>query len=98
MCAAAWRPPPRRTSRVATPISPPRSRVSCSAEAPGPPWLTSMRRRWRMAKPETTVAELFHVRGRFHRSVQLERDFQDPHALDGYIVTEAMAQAFRRIA
>jgi len=32
------------------------------------------------------------------RSAQLERDFFDPEALDNYIVTPAMAEAFQRIA
>lgn len=50
-----------------------------------------------MPKP-ATIASLFHVPGRFVRSVQLERDFADPAALDDYIATPAIAQAFARIA
>lgn len=44
------------------------------------------------------ISSLFHVPKRFLRSAQLERDFYDPHALDGYIVTPAMTEAFQRIA
>lgn len=50
--------------------------------------------------PETAVdiADLFHIRGRFLRSVHLERDFGDPAALDGYVITEHAAAHLRRIA
>lgn len=51
-----------------------------------------------MPKISADIASLFHVPKRFQRSVQLERDFYDPHALDGYIVTPAMTAAFQRIA
>jgi hypothetical protein len=44
------------------------------------------------------IADLFDVSSRFTRSVQLERDYDDPHALDQYIVTPTMAAAFQRIA
>jgi hypothetical protein len=44
------------------------------------------------------IRDLFHTPDRFLRSAQLERDFYDPRALSGYIVTEATAQEFRRIA
>lgn len=50
-----------------------------------------------MPKSPATIASLFHVPGRFVRSVQLERDFIDPAALDDYIATPAIAQAFARI-
>jgi len=50
-----------------------------------------------MPKSPATIASLFHVPGRFVRSVQLERDFLDPAALDDYIATPAIAQAFARI-
>jgi hypothetical protein len=43
------------------------------------------------------IASLFRVPTRFLRSVQLERDFHDKAALDHYIVTPPMAEAFRRI-
>lgn len=45
----------------------------------------------------TTIQSLFHVPSRFMRSVQLERDFFDTAALDNYIVTPTMAEAFERI-
>ncbi len=50
--------------------------------------------------PETAIdiADLFHIRGRFLRSVHLERDFRDPAALDGYVITEHAAAHLRRIA
>ena len=51
-----------------------------------------------MTRSAAAIRDLFHVPERFLRSVQLERDFHDPHALAGYIVTPAMAAAFRRIA
>lgn len=44
------------------------------------------------------IRDLFHTPDRFLRSAQLERDFYDPKALNGYIVTEATAQEFQRIA
>lgn len=44
------------------------------------------------------IADLFDIPSRFMRSVQLERDFDDPDALDNYIVTPAMAAAFQRVA
>lgn len=50
-----------------------------------------------MPKPATAIGEHFQVPERFVRSVQLERDFQDSGALDEYIVTPAMAEAFMRI-
>ncbi|ABQ71436.1 hypothetical protein Swit_5328 (plasmid) [Rhizorhabdus wittichii RW1] len=50
-----------------------------------------------MPKSPVAIASLFHVPGRFVRSVQLERDFADPAALDDYIATPAIAQAFARI-
>lgn len=46
---------------------------------------------------ERRIAELFNVPGRFMRSVHLERDFTDPHALDGYILTESVQQALERV-
>ncbi|TQI65217.1 hypothetical protein FHT98_5084 [Bosea sp. AK1] len=45
-----------------------------------------------------TIESLFDVPTRFMRSVQLERDFDDPQALENYIVTPAMAAAFQRVA
>jgi hypothetical protein len=50
-----------------------------------------------MPKAARTISSLFEIPNRFVRSVQLERDFQDPAALDDYIVTPAMAEAFTRL-
>ncbi|RWC99751.1 MAG: hypothetical protein EOS58_31760 [Mesorhizobium sp.] len=43
------------------------------------------------------LSELYNVPSRFLRSVQLERDFNDPSALEHYVVTPAMASASTRI-
>lgn len=51
----------------------------------------------RKASP-AIIATLFDIPNRFLRSAQLERDFDDPSALDHYIVTPAMAAAFQRLA
>lgn len=50
-----------------------------------------------MAKPTSTIAGFFDVPTRFMRSVQLERDISDPTALDNYIVTTHVSEAFARI-
>ncbi len=51
-----------------------------------------------MRVSEPTIASLFRVPGRFLRSVQLERDFQDAEALDQYVPTPAISEAFARVA
>lgn len=51
-----------------------------------------------MHRADTTIADLFRVPGRFMRSVQLERDFHDLEAMDQYVLTPAMAEAFARVA
>ncbi|WP_313195993.1 ATP-binding protein [Shinella zoogloeoides] len=43
------------------------------------------------------IADLISVPGRFLRSVQLEKDFRDRAALEGYIVTPPMVEALLRI-
>lgn len=43
------------------------------------------------------IADIFAAPGRFLRSVQLERDFSDPAALESYIATPPMAEALHRI-
>lgn len=48
--------------------------------------------------PPPNIADLFDIPSRFMRSVQLERDYDDPQALENYIVTPAMAAAFQRVA
>src|SRR5580693_8797417 len=44
------------------------------------------------------ITDLFHIPSQFMRSVQLERDFNDPAALENYIATPSVAEAFRRLA
>ena len=43
------------------------------------------------------ISELFHVPGRYLRSVHLERDFEDVASLRDYIVTPTMASIFGRV-
>ena len=48
-----------------------------------------------MNKP---LSDLFHVKGRFHRSVHLERDFYtDENVLEGYVVTATAREVLGRI-
>ena len=51
-----------------------------------------------MPKAPPAISDFFRVPTRFLRSVQLERDFHDVAALEHYVVTPHMAEAFRRIA
>ncbi len=51
-----------------------------------------------MPKTGPTIRELIRVPNRFMRSVQLERDFLDVDALENYVVTPHVADAFARIA
>lgn len=44
------------------------------------------------------IIDLFDIPSRFMRSVQLERDYDDPGALEEYIVTPSMAATFQRVA
>lgn len=50
------------------------------------------------AKARALIADHFHIADRYMRSVQLERDFVDPIALQTYVVTPDMAAHFQRIA
>jgi hypothetical protein len=50
-----------------------------------------------MRKAVPSISELFNVPTRFLRSVQLERDFSDAAAMDNYVVTPHVAEAFSRI-
>jgi hypothetical protein len=50
------------------------------------------------AKATASIADHFAIADRFMRSVQLERDFADPAALQTYVVTPDMAVHFQRIA
>jgi hypothetical protein len=43
------------------------------------------------------IAELFRVRDRFLRSAHLERDFDDPKALSGYILTQQIRSHAERL-
>ncbi len=47
---------------------------------------------------ERTISTLFNVSGRFLRSVHLERDFKDPCALQGYILSDHTHSCLERIA
>jgi len=51
-----------------------------------------------MPEAGPAIRSLFRVHNRFLRSVQLERDFLDVAALDHYVLTPPMAEAFGRIA
>src|ERR1019366_6588243 len=44
------------------------------------------------------ISDLFRVRDRFLRSAHLERDFNDPHALSGYILTQQVRSHAERLA
>jgi hypothetical protein len=46
---------------------------------------------------KSRVADLFQIKKRFLRSINLERDFHDPSALEGYVQTEFIAECFSRI-
>lgn len=44
-----------------------------------------------------SLSDLFHVKGRFQRSVHLERDFYTENTLDGYILTVTAREMLSRI-
>ena len=46
----------------------------------------------------TNIAEIFDIKGRFLRSAHLERDFRDPSALYGYILTPGIRDSIERLA
>lgn len=46
---------------------------------------------------ERTIADLFDIPNRFLRSAHLERDFENPRALEGYILTEPTRRALARM-
>src|SRR5262249_23175399 len=46
---------------------------------------------------EPKISNLFRTRQRFLRSAYLERDFYDPTALEGYIVTPAIRRSLSRL-
>ena len=47
---------------------------------------------------DVKISQLLNIQRRFLRSAQLERDFRDPTALQGYVVTKQIRQSFDRIA
>ncbi|MFA9199573.1 MAG: hypothetical protein ACEQR8_00055 [Cypionkella sp.] len=51
-----------------------------------------------MSDAGAAIVDLFRIPNRFLRSVQLERDFVDEAALENYILTPSMAEAFARVA
>lgn len=46
---------------------------------------------------DVKISKLLNIQRRFLRSAQLERDFHDPAALQGYVVTTQTRQSFDRI-
>ena len=51
-----------------------------------------------MPKTGPTISDLLRIPSRFLRSVQLESDFLDVTALNNYVLTPPMAEAYSRIA
>lgn len=47
---------------------------------------------------DVTIGELFRIQSRFFRSAHLERDFADPKALLGYVLTPEMRDHIARLA
>lgn len=48
--------------------------------------------------PEKVVGDLIRVRSRFLRSAHLERDFEDPAGLSGYVLTDFTRSCLGRVA
>jgi hypothetical protein len=48
--------------------------------------------------PDNKVSDLFRIRNRFLRSAHLERDFRDPSAFSGYVVTDFAKSCLGRVA
>jgi len=46
---------------------------------------------------QTKISDVLRIQGRYLRSANLQRDFHDPAALDGYVVTNSVRQHLRRI-
>src|SRR4051794_19058519 len=44
------------------------------------------------------IADYIHIQRRFLRSAHLERDFRDPSALEGYVITRQIQQSLDRVA
>lgn len=47
--------------------------------------------------PEKRISSVLHIERRFLRSVQLERDYKDPSALAGYVVTDQIRSCVHRL-
>jgi hypothetical protein len=47
--------------------------------------------------PVPKIADVIRIQGRFLRSANLQRDFRDPIALDGYVVTDSARNHLRRM-
>ncbi|MFL6313518.1 MAG: hypothetical protein ACJ71W_15565 [Terriglobales bacterium] len=47
---------------------------------------------------DKSIADLLNIKGRFLRSANIERDFQDPTAMEGYVVTEFARSCLARVA
>lgn len=47
---------------------------------------------------EKRIADIFQIKTRFLRSAQLERDFSDPHAFSGYVMTDFARSCLERVA
>lgn len=45
-----------------------------------------------------TIADSFRIRGRFLRSINIQRDFEDSDALDGYVPTDLASSVAQRMA
>jgi uncharacterized protein YejL (UPF0352 family) len=50
-----------------------------------------------MVNTANTLADIFSVKRRYSRSVNLERDLEQPDALEGYILSERSVDALRRV-
>ncbi len=48
--------------------------------------------------PNTEISNLFDIQNRFLRSAHLERDFKDPEALSGYVLTPQSKEYLERLA
>lgn len=44
------------------------------------------------------ISDLMNIKGRFLRSASIERDFQDPTAMEGYVVTDFARSCLARVA
>src|SRR5947209_13843125 len=45
-----------------------------------------------------TIASLFRIQSRYLRSVHLERDFSDPKALNGYVLTPKAQESIKQLS